>query len=406
MSKSIGQILRQAREDRSLTLGQVSRAIHIRVRYLQALEADEYETLPSRVQARGFLRSYASYLGLDTAQLLLTPETSLEAQPPTLEAEQPAPELSEARAEEEDAFAEVGQQLRTQRELLGLSISDVERHTHLRVHYLQALEAGQLDALPSPVQGRGMLKNYAGFLGLDPDPLLLRFADGLQARLAARQAAQPDRPMRKEPKPVRPPSPLRRFFSTEMLIGVSLVLLLAVFMVWGIIRVFDIQSAEGTSPTAPSISEVLLASPSPTFSPTPPSPTATNPAIILETQPPENELVSTPLAAGEGVRVYVTVRQRAWLRVQVDGEIEFEGRVAPGNAYQFAGDESIDILTGNGAAVQLFYNQRDLGPMGLFGQVVHRVFTADGIVTPTPTITLTPTSTPRPTKTPRLSPTP
>jgi hypothetical protein len=34
--------------------------------------------------------------------------------------------------------------------------------------------------------------------------------------------------------------------------------------------------------------------------------------------------------------------------------------------------------------------------MGLFGQVVYRVYTLDGVQTPTPTITLTPTATPRP----------
>jgi hypothetical protein len=33
-----------------------------------------------------------------------------------------------------------------------------------------------------------MLSNYAIFLGFDPEPLLLRFAEGLQANLAARQA--------------------------------------------------------------------------------------------------------------------------------------------------------------------------------------------------------------------------
>ena len=38
--------------------------------------------------------------------------------------------------------------------------------------------------LPSPVQGRGMLKNYADFLGLESDTLLLTFADGLQTGLA------------------------------------------------------------------------------------------------------------------------------------------------------------------------------------------------------------------------------
>ena len=99
------------------------------------------------------------------------------------------------------------------------------------------------------------------------------------------------------------------------------------------------------------------------------------------------------------MQVYVTVRQRAWMRVTVDGEIEFDGRVIPGSAYQFAGENQVEILTGNGAGLQIFFNQEDLGTMGLFGQVVQRVFTPQGIQTPTPTITVTGTATPRPSAT-------
>jgi hypothetical protein len=64
MSIAIGKILQAAREERGLTLDQVAGATHIRLRYLQAMEAGDFEALPSRLQVKGFLRSYASYLGL------------------------------------------------------------------------------------------------------------------------------------------------------------------------------------------------------------------------------------------------------------------------------------------------------------------------------------------------------
>ena len=44
------------------------------------------------------------------------------------------------------------------------------------------MEKGHLDDLPSPVQGRGMISNYANFLNLDGESVLLRFAEGLQLR--------------------------------------------------------------------------------------------------------------------------------------------------------------------------------------------------------------------------------
>jgi hypothetical protein len=81
------------------------------------------------------------------------------------------------------------------------------------------------------------------------------------------------------------------------------------------------------------------------------------------------------------------------LQVLVDGEIEFSGRVIPGGAYPFVGATQVEVLTGNGAGIQIFYNGADLGTLGNFGQVVSRIFTQQGIVTATPTITLTPAPT-------------
>jgi hypothetical protein len=81
------------------------------------------------------------------------------------------------------------------------------------------------------------------------------------------------------------------------------------------------------------------------------------------------------------------------MRVLVDGAVEFEGRVIPGSAYPFAGESSVEIQTSNGAGLQLQYNGVDLGLMGNFGQVVSRIFSLQGEVTPTPTITTTPTAT-------------
>ena len=132
MEESIGQQLRRAREARSLTLGEVSRATHMRAHYLQAMESGDFDAIPSLAQARGFLRAYAEFLSLDPAPLL----RSLDGHSQIQEASSPAPAVSPGPEEksiptqEADAiFAEVGRSLRHQRELLGLSLDDVVRHT-------------------------------------------------------------------------------------------------------------------------------------------------------------------------------------------------------------------------------------------------------------------------------------
>jgi cytoskeleton protein RodZ len=61
----IGGSLREARLKRDLTPADVQKAIRIRDRYLQALEDERWELLPGDAYVKGFLRTYADYLGLD-----------------------------------------------------------------------------------------------------------------------------------------------------------------------------------------------------------------------------------------------------------------------------------------------------------------------------------------------------
>jgi cytoskeleton protein RodZ len=61
----IGRLLEHRRKERGLTLEEVEQATKIRKRYLSGLERDNYAILPGAVYARGFLKTYANYLGLD-----------------------------------------------------------------------------------------------------------------------------------------------------------------------------------------------------------------------------------------------------------------------------------------------------------------------------------------------------
>jgi cytoskeletal protein RodZ len=61
----IGNSLREARMRRGVDFAQAEAAIKIRSKYLRALEDDQFELLPAETYVKGFLRTYAEYLGLD-----------------------------------------------------------------------------------------------------------------------------------------------------------------------------------------------------------------------------------------------------------------------------------------------------------------------------------------------------
>jgi transcriptional regulator with XRE-family HTH domain len=68
--QELGAMLRKRREAMGATLAEVETAIKIRQKYLAALEADEWQLLPGEVVGRGFMRNYATYLGLDATELI------------------------------------------------------------------------------------------------------------------------------------------------------------------------------------------------------------------------------------------------------------------------------------------------------------------------------------------------
>ena len=61
----IGNSLREARVRQQLELGEVELATKIRARYIRALEEESFDALPAQTYVKGFLRTYADYLGLD-----------------------------------------------------------------------------------------------------------------------------------------------------------------------------------------------------------------------------------------------------------------------------------------------------------------------------------------------------
>ncbi|HXV75007.1 MAG TPA: helix-turn-helix domain-containing protein [Candidatus Polarisedimenticolaceae bacterium] len=82
---SFGEKLRRARESRSITLEEIADGTKIGVRYLRALEENDFEPLPGGVFDRGYVRAFAQAVGLDpdaTVRAFLAERRSAEPDPP------------------------------------------------------------------------------------------------------------------------------------------------------------------------------------------------------------------------------------------------------------------------------------------------------------------------------------
>jgi len=295
----------------------------------------------------------------------------------------------------------IGRLLQETRERLGLTLEEVERATCIRVHHLKALEEGDTDSLPSMVQARGFLNNYAEFLGLDVDSVLLQFAEWLQGR----GKSQNTRIGYQEPA-TRPSVQLRsrrpRWLSFDFFIAAGITVAILAVLIWGATRMM--ASLRENAPPTEQISELLISAitSSPTLEEQPSAG-----AGIQQTSPEPTQITETPtlsifIGTASEVNLQLVIVKRTWLSVLVDNEVGFQGRAKPGDVLEYRATKGIEVTTGNGAGVRAIYNGQDQGLLGGLGQVVIRIWTLTGVQTPTPTST--PAWSPTPTETQAVSP--
>jgi len=266
-------------------------------------------------------------------------------------------------------MAELGDLLRKAREEKGLTLAEVEAATKIRSVFLQALEEESFDRLPPGAYVHGFIRNYAQFLGIDPQQALALYGPVASALPQSRPTLIIDEPLQ--------PFSLSRLRPVVILL---LIVALAAGGWWGYTRLSSGQwpklpfGRPTATPTATSVPET----------PTP-EPTAT------PTTTPTELPTATPTRVGINVGVEI-VGQRSWLRVEVDGQAIFEGTFEPGTTNAWSGNQRIVLRSGNAGAVRVSVNGQVVGLMGQNGQVVEQEWTAPGVATrtPKPTATQTP----------------
>ncbi len=67
---TLGEQMKKLRDERRLSLGEISKSTRVQVKYLEYLEEGNYAKLPAQVYVKGFLRNYASFMGISGQSLL------------------------------------------------------------------------------------------------------------------------------------------------------------------------------------------------------------------------------------------------------------------------------------------------------------------------------------------------
>lgn len=278
-------------------------------------------------------------------------------------------------------MAGFGDTFRNARANRGSTLSEVERILRIPRKYLRAIEDEDFTLLPEGIYSRGIVRNYAQYLNLDPEDAIAYFED-------LRGATPGGIKVVPAVKPLEVPS----HWAPNFALIAFMMVISAIIFAWLYSALFASRDAVATptaaisTPTAIDTTPALLAlTPSAAAppdvatvtAPEPPStqppapvpatrapagpPTVPPPAAVQvpPTVPPPPPTATTPPAPATYT---VTIRSTAiaWVSVTVDGTIEFSADLAPGKTLTFTGS-TITILSANATKVRFGVDGVDRG---------------------------------------------
>jgi cytoskeletal protein RodZ len=227
-----------------------------------------------------------------------------------------------------------GETLRRERELRGIDLREVAEATKISVRFLQALENDRLDVLPGGIFPRAFVRQYANYLGLDPEKSVADFmyASGVEAVASVPSAAPPRRSR---------PLPLG-------LVMAGLAVLALGLLAWRQLRSAPGEAAVQAQPTPVATAPASFASDR-----VYPPPTATPPAA----------------APAEGLVLELTANQACWVAVQADGVRVIDRVLAQGETQRLSATSELVLSVGNAGGIAFRVNGRSGVPLGRDGEV-------------------------------------
>lgn len=237
-------------------------------------------------------------------------------------------------------MATLGQEFKKERERKGISLREIAETTKINLRFLSALEEDQYERLPGKFFTRGIVRTYAGYLGMDENTALAKLAGEDQAPETEEAPEVRDHITKETPKNVR------RILSYSALAVVMTAVLVVFFLLIRKNRPESPPPAE--QPAAAFVQENKQ---------TPPQ----TPATI---QPEYEELELT---------LVFTFTQRTWIQLTADGVLRFDGFKQPGETYEITAKESLELYTGNAGGFSFTLNGRPGRALGQPGTVVRDV---------------------------------
>jgi cytoskeleton protein RodZ len=262
------------------------------------------------------------------------------------------------------ASAQVGAGMREVRERLGWRLADVAAQLRIRLPYLEAIERGDLAALPGSAYQTGFVRSYALILGLDAEEILRRFrAAGMGPTEKAELSFLAPVPDRAVP--------------TGALWFILVLLVIGGYAGWYFHSEHDRHLAQAIPSVPPELAPLAVPPKPPA-----PKPAAPAPAAVAPAKPAQPTAAPASLAPAAHAAVapappaapYRTIMATAdsWIEVKdPTGNILFSRVLHAGESWPVPDEPGLVLTAGNAGGTTIAVNGKPGAPLGAAGSVLH-----------------------------------
>jgi len=247
---------------------------------------------------------------------------------------------------------DIGNFLRERREARGISLIEVEKDLKIRKKYLQALEEGNIDAIPGKTYLIGYLRNYSKYLGIDEENIsqIIQTYNNLEKRkISLEKTKEEDIYLKTKDKSMFEKK--RFFFPVKYVYLTSFVLIIFIglFLLNRSIKEaqnFPVPSPEIENETGINVEEK----------------TDDMSALTSEFTESEAEAIiaeysSPDIVLAEKLPVLkLMANDRTWLKVISEDKIIFEGILFNGEEYFWETDQTLEIITEYPTKIEAYYD--------------------------------------------------
>ena len=252
-----------------------------------------------------------------------------------------------------DAFCH---ELKRAREARGISLSQISDATMIGIHFLEAIEHGNITILPQTYV-RAFIREYAAAIGLNPDDVMLRYDTIRNAQTPAPDLVDLPAATTSEQRPSVPPTALlgRKLLSPRIAMGAMIVVGLSAI----IVGVWNMIGKEPAVPVEEIPFQRVVRENEQRVAPPPPNKGTTGPSSVIP--------------AADSLVLRAAATELAWIEVIIDQQQPHDYLFSAGGKGIWKARDRFSLTLGNAGGIEFTLNQKQLGALGKRGSVLRNV---------------------------------